>query len=328
MHRRATRPARGVDGHAWEAESGGDLALAATGRATHGKVKLGRRAIVVVIAGAHDRPHRAGVEQTFANKPLVDIHPDHLAEYHMAVGGTALIVGERHGLQPFAFERARRRCNPRRLDKPRRGRRKPAFLHFIDTAGERRRGLVELLAQVVGGEIADELLGLLDEGERILPLFAGEHHHRGSARHPVEPRIGREVDVAGGAYGGDPADRSRRDDGLERIVGQAVIVLLAGVVEHLRSICLLPAHPGKREGNHLRSRDASTSSRKRDEARVAATCDCPDCKPGDGYWKRVTMSARAGRGRSSGACTGRPMWTNPAIFSWAASPSASRTLRS
>src|SRR5262249_33092523 len=79
----------GSDGHAWEVELGGDFALATTGRATHGKVKLGRRAVVVVIAGAHDRPHRAGVEQTVANKPLVDIHPDHLAEYHVAVGGTA-----------------------------------------------------------------------------------------------------------------------------------------------------------------------------------------------------------------------------------------------
>src|SRR5229473_2555225 len=80
---------------------------AAAGRAAHGEAQLRRCAVVVVIAGAHDRPHRTGVEQAVPNEPLVDIDPDHLAEYHMAVGGTTLIVGEGHGLHPFAFERAR-----------------------------------------------------------------------------------------------------------------------------------------------------------------------------------------------------------------------------
>src|SRR5260370_663130 len=81
-------------------------ALAAAGRAAHGEAQLRRRAVVVVMAGAHDRPHGTGADQAVANEPLVDIAPDHLAELYMAVGGAPLVVGKGHGLPPFAFERA------------------------------------------------------------------------------------------------------------------------------------------------------------------------------------------------------------------------------
>src|SRR5258705_4595862 len=90
-----------------EGRGGGSALAAAAGRTAHGEAQLRRRAVVVMIAGAHDRPHRTGVEQAVANELVVDIHPDPLAEHHMAVGGTALIIGEGHGLHPFAFERAR-----------------------------------------------------------------------------------------------------------------------------------------------------------------------------------------------------------------------------
>jgi hypothetical protein len=48
---------------------------------------------------------------------------------------------------------------------------------------------------------------------------------------PVEEGVGREVDLALLADRADPADRPRRHDCLERIVGQAVVVL-GGLVEH------------------------------------------------------------------------------------------------
>src|SRR4029077_15903964 len=50
----------------------------------------------------------------------------------------------------------------------------------------------------------------------------------------VEERIRREIDLALGADRADPTDRPRRHDRLERVVGQAVVVL-GGFVEHVRS---------------------------------------------------------------------------------------------
>src|SRR5260370_22986744 len=47
----------------------------------------------------------------------------------------------------------------------------------------------------------------------------------------VEERVGREIDLALGAHRADPADRPRRHDRLERIVGKAVVVLRS-LVEH------------------------------------------------------------------------------------------------
>ena len=81
------------------------------------------------------------------------------------------------------------------------------------------------------GEIADEFLRLLDENQRVLAALAREQHDRRLVRHRVEERIGREVDLAVGAHRRDPADRPRRDDRLEGIARQPVVVL-AGVVEH------------------------------------------------------------------------------------------------
>src|SRR5216683_5578241 len=98
------------------------LNSAAAGRAAHGEAQFRRRAVVVVVAGAHDWPHGAGVEQAVTDEPLVDIDSDHLAEYHVAVRWMPLVVGKRHRLHPFAFERTRRCRDPRRLDEPRRRR--------------------------------------------------------------------------------------------------------------------------------------------------------------------------------------------------------------
>src|SRR5258707_11190592 len=126
----------------------------ATGRAAHGEAQLRRGAIIVVVAGTHDRPHGTGVEQSVTNETLVDMDSDNLTEYHMAVGWTAIIVGEGDGLHPLALKCARRCRDPRRLDEPRRRRRQPAFFHFIDAARKRCRGLIDLLAQFVGREIA------------------------------------------------------------------------------------------------------------------------------------------------------------------------------
>src|SRR5262245_32156937 len=88
-----------------------------------------------------------------------------------------------------------------------------------------------MLAQIPNGKVAYELLGLLDEVDRVFPAITREHHHRRVARNAVEERVGREIDFTGHAHGGYPSDWARPNDGRERIVRQSVI-LLSGLVKH------------------------------------------------------------------------------------------------
>ena len=159
-----------------------------------------------------------------------------------ASSGSPSISLSRHDLQQLAFERAGRGGDARRLDEAARRGLKAGLFHLVGAARHRRRGHVHRLAQIPGRKAADEFAGLLDEGDRILVAFAGEHHHRRAAVDAVEIGIGREIDLAGFAHRGDPADRPRRDDGLERIVRQAV-VFLARVVEHLAPVSKIPSRP-------------------------------------------------------------------------------------
>ena len=97
-------------------------------------------------------------------------------------------------------------------------------LEFADIVGDMRRGRVHLLRQIHGGEIPDEFAGLLDVLDAVLPGGGGEADDRRVIAEAVEEAVGREVDVALGVARGNPADRARRDDGVEGIVLEAVAV--------------------------------------------------------------------------------------------------------
>src|SRR5690606_1373596 len=112
----------------------------------------------------------------------------------------------------------------------------------------RRGGRVHRLAQVPGDDVADELPGALDVGQRILGAVgravglapARREDHTGRlAADGVEEAVGREVHGTRLVQRGDPADRPRHDAGLEGIVRQAVIAG-PGVVEHQLLVSLLP----------------------------------------------------------------------------------------
>jgi hypothetical protein len=82
------------------------------------------------------------------------------------------------------------------------------------------RGCVHLLGERHRREIPAELFCLLDIGHAVLPVGGGKADDGRDVAEGVEEAVGREVDIALGVAGGDPADRSRRDDGVERIVLQ------------------------------------------------------------------------------------------------------------
>ena len=132
--------------------------------------------------------------------------------------------------------------------------------------------------------------GLLDEGDRILVAFAGEHHDRRLVGDAVEERVGREVDLALRAHRGDPADRPRRDDRLERIVRQAVVVL-ARVVEHGA------AFPRDSVGAVARD-DLSSGGRGRSSGGFAGRADMDEARDPLVGSQRRARRARGGRRRT------------------------------
>ena len=76
--------------------------------------------------------------------------------------------------------------NLRRLHQDRGGGLQSGRFHFIDASWVRARRLVHLLAQIPGREIADELLGLLNERKRILASSDANITIGGSAETPLK----------------------------------------------------------------------------------------------------------------------------------------------
>src|SRR5262249_19561407 len=103
--------------------------------------------------------------------------------------------------------------------------------------------------------------------------------------HGIEEAVGPDVADPIPAHGGDPADRPWPDDGFERIVPEAVLVLVR-LVKHLG---MLPVAVGRHPV------------------------------------QRVMILASCGRSRSGCVCWAGPVWGTAAMRWWAASRSAART---
>ena len=130
-----------------------------------------------------------------------------------------------------AFEGDRRFLHARRLHQARRCGGEAHEPHFVDVRPDRGRGAIHRFAQIVGGERADELAGLLGVALTVLAAARGEHHEMRILGDGIEETIGREIDDAVLAERRDPADRPRRDQRLERVERKTVRVG-DGVVEH------------------------------------------------------------------------------------------------
>src|SRR5271166_2912617 len=110
--------------------------------------------------------------------------------------------------------------------------REAGMSELVVAARERRRGRVHRIAQFARRQIGDELAALPGECDRVLPAIAGEADNRRNAAKTIEKTVGREIDPPVERPGRNPTDRPRRDDRLERVVGQFGLVAFASLVEH------------------------------------------------------------------------------------------------
>src|SRR5690348_3487748 len=77
---------------------------------------------VVVVATAGNRPHSGRIQPSLHEKTVIDVNADDLPEYHVTSRRASVEVVESHNSEKFAFERAGRCGNPRRLHQPARSR--------------------------------------------------------------------------------------------------------------------------------------------------------------------------------------------------------------
>lgn len=195
---------------------------------------------IVEIAEPADRADLFHVDEAVGQHRIVDMDAGHLAENHH-VGPVAFLRLEAHAAEIAAFEMDRRFGDPRRLDGLRRRLGQAGMVELVDAGRHMLGGEVHRIAQVPSRHVADELAGRFGVGLGILgrvglalavrPRAGGEHDLRRRIAHRVEEGIGREIGRAVRRQAGDPADRPRHDQRVERVAGQAVM-LVAGPVEH------------------------------------------------------------------------------------------------
>ncbi len=154
----------------------------------------------------------------------IDVDRNHLAQRQPGRHLVAFLVVQLDDLEHLALHGRPALADPRHIDQLARHRRKARKREFIDFMRHMRRGRVHLLRQIPGGEIPDEFAGLRHVTDGILGASRGKADDRRLVVEGVKEAVGREIDVAVLAAGRDPADRTRPDDGVERIVPQPVAV--------------------------------------------------------------------------------------------------------
>ena len=136
-----------------------------------------------------------------------------------------------------ALHRARARGHARRRDQPRRRHLQPGALELAlpRGSGAEVSFIASRSSQVTRFQTnSPQLAG---EGGRVLGPEAREGEHRRRLADRVEEAVGGEVDRPVRRQGRDPADRARRHQRLERIVGEAGAIARVGLVEdHPRTV--------------------------------------------------------------------------------------------
>ena len=139
---------------------------------------------------------QAGLVDAVLDEGLVDVHGDDFAQRQPGLRLVAIGTLQLDDLRHLAFEGDRAFRHAGYIDELARRGRQPRDLELIDITGNVGRRRVHLLRQIHGGEIPDELAGILDIAGAVLPVRRGEADDRRHVAEGVEEAVGREVDVA------------------------------------------------------------------------------------------------------------------------------------
>ena len=177
------------------------------------------------------------------------MHGHHFAEHQPGGYGHAVKSRELHDLRALAFHAHRAFGHARWLYLCRCQRRELGQCELVHLGGHGGAALVHGFGQRMRGEVPHKLTVLFDVGERVFASDARETDDRRRVVERVEEAVRREIEHTGVAARGDPADGAGPDDGVERIVRQAVALAWEVAVEAVVGV----GHGGKRQRRKRRA---------------------------------------------------------------------------
>src|SRR5690606_9906641 len=93
---------------------------------------------------------------------------------------------------------------------------------FIFTVGKRGRGLIHRLCQIARRQVPDKLPRLDNVTHAVFPAITGKTDNRRTVVEAVKEAIRREIQLTGLIARSDPADRTWANNGIQRVMRQAV----------------------------------------------------------------------------------------------------------
>src|ERR1035437_8571355 len=198
-------------------------------------------------AGALNGMRRQKVEKPFLEISAIDVYANDFSDGQVLVERKAVTAMQLYNLHQLAFERRRGLCDARRHYHPARSCAQLRELEFADTVRQGGGCLVHFLRKGTGDQIADKFAGRFDIGHRVLPPRRAEHDHWRVVAHSIEEAVRRKIHAALSVSSRNPADRSRRNYRLERIVREVVTfrrlveVKFQHCVHHMQGAVSLPS---------------------------------------------------------------------------------------
>ncbi|CAG9215472.1 hypothetical protein BVI434_3060008 [Burkholderia vietnamiensis] len=257
-------------------------------------VHVGRRP-----ARAQDDARAERVEDAVLQQIVANVDRDDFTEHQRGRRLAAAMIAQRDHVGDLAFEVDAAFRDARHVDETRRNRGEPAEFEFVHAVRHRGAGPVHPLGEIARREVPDELAGFPHVAQAVLRRGARKADDRRMIVERVEEAVRCEIDRAVAAARGNPADRARAHDCVQRIVRQAValrgFVIVVGRVRHdgaraadkvrgRRSPAALSreAHASDAAGGvqYHTSLHSLHRLRRRSLADAAAGCTPPGCLPG------------------------------------------------
>src|ERR1039458_4706850 len=159
---------------------------------------------------------RQKVEKSFLEISAIDVHANDFSDRQVLIERRAVGAMQLYNLHELAFKRRGGLCDARGHYDSARSCRQLRELEFADTVRQGGGCLVHFLRKRKGDKIADKFAGRLDIGHRVLPPRRAEHDHWRVVAHSIEEAVRREIYAPFSVSSRNPADRSWRNDRLER----------------------------------------------------------------------------------------------------------------
>ncbi|CEE57236.1 hypothetical protein XAC2852_130158 [Xanthomonas citri pv. citri] len=192
-------------------------------RTRHAKTRLRLHFVVIGRpARAQNGLHRSRVVDALVQRRPDQVHADDFAQHQPGLDGVPGSGLQWQQLAEPAFETDRTGSDPWRTDQARWRHLQAGQIEFIDFRRYHRRAGVHCFRQWPGGQIPGEFAGGFDVAHAVLATDGGKADDRRNVVECIEKAVRRQIGNALDAARADPADGTRADDGIERIVRQPV----------------------------------------------------------------------------------------------------------